>query len=236
MLGLGAILLIAAGAAVYWNSGGGSQSKKVPLNNVGVSTSHERPRSQTPASGGKLERRSAEEPSADPAVLAQRAEAKKAVLESLNDAATTYDAAQLPFINKFLYDGDPEIRKAARDAMLVLGDASAGKMLREAGETATNEQERSELMKAADYAELPTVNLKQMQELRKQQGGKVEIARDPNRRGFGKKRSQEQGQAPAPESPAPAPVPAPESSPAPLPAPPPPEPPRAYQSGPAQSK
>ncbi len=90
------------------------------------------------------------------------AAAKDAAMEKMNDAATTYDPAQLAVIRPYLASADPELRAAAVDAMIVLGDASAGAMLREAAARLQSEEEAQSMMEAADYVELPPANLKEL--------------------------------------------------------------------------
>ncbi|HVJ47047.1 MAG TPA: HEAT repeat domain-containing protein [Luteolibacter sp.] len=210
------MLLLTAVAAAVW-MGGGSESPGKTKEKSGAPVSHERPRPQTHEGAAKKEPGTEKVPE-DAAVVAKRAEEKKATLEAINDAATTYEAAQLPFINKYLYDRDPEVRKAAMEAMLVLGDAGAGKYLREAAQSAATEAERDALVKAADYSELPPVDMKTMAEQRKlqKQNNPSGNERRPRRdRGVGQKRlengappatGQPTGDAPVP-NPAPTPVP-----------------------------
>ncbi len=209
MLGVGVLLLIAAASAVWWSdrseSPGGTKTESAPV-------SHERPRPKTDGAAAQQERGNLEAPVEDPAVKGKREEAKRITLDAIGEAATTYEAAQLPFLNNYLYDKDPDIRKAAREAMLVLGDAGAGKYLREASLTAASEPEREALVKAADYAELPAVDLKTMIQQQKLQGKIVKepgTAREPRNRSVGKKRPEEgtPSAPPAPASPAPAPAP-----------------------------
>ena len=87
---------------------------------------------------------------------------KEEILETVHQASITYDPKELPVIQKFLLDADPEIREAARNAMIVLGDASAGPMLRDASKLAPTPHEAVAMLEAADYVELPsgTFNLK----------------------------------------------------------------------------
>jgi hypothetical protein len=198
MLGAGGLLLIAAIIAVLnGRSSEPSKEEKLPERPV----THERPRPAADQEGGKRDAGTAEPKVESPAEREKRVAARNAALEAINAAATTYDAAELPVINKYLYDKDPEIRRAAIDGMIVLGDAAAGKYLRDASLVASTEEERKALVEAADYAELPPVDLKTLAEQHRQR-----IANDPaageNRR---KKRApvrrgaQETPGAPAPE-------------------------------------
>jgi hypothetical protein len=78
------------------------------------------------------------------------------MLELIHEASVTYDAAELPTIRPYLSHADPEIRKAAVDAMIVLGDSSAAVMLRDAASNAHTPQEAVDMLKAAEYLELPS--------------------------------------------------------------------------------
>lgn len=87
---------------------------------------------------------------------------KEQILETVHQASITYDPKELPAIQKYLLNADPEIREAARNGMVVLGDASAGPMLRDASKLASTPHEAVAMLEAADYVELPsgTLNLK----------------------------------------------------------------------------
>lgn len=87
-------------------------------------------------------------------------EARKEILEEINDAAVTYDPADLPRIEPYLLHPDEEIRKAAINGMITLGDASAGALLRKAASLASTPQEAVRLLEAADYVELPSATLR----------------------------------------------------------------------------
>lgn len=90
-----------------------------------------------------------------------------ATLTFLHDTAVTYDEAELPKIQPYLLSPDAEVQKAAIDAMLVLGDAGAAPMLREASRQITDTDAAMEMLKAADYLELPPVDVKKMATLLK---------------------------------------------------------------------
>lgn len=96
-------------------------------------------------------------------------QARALAIEKMQEASTTYDAAQLPVIQPYLVSPDPELRAAAVDAMIVLGDASAGRMIREAAKSMTSADEAKKMEKAADYVELPPVDLKKLSEQMKKQ-------------------------------------------------------------------
>lgn len=108
---------------------------------------------------------------------------REAAIEKMNEASTSYDAAELPIIRPYLESSDPELREAAIDAMINLGDASAGPMLREAAQKLDSDIEAKKMMDAADYVELPSANFKEISELFKK------------RREEKKRRQEEEGEA-----------------------------------------
>jgi len=84
---------------------------------------------------------------------------KEIVLHTLGEAATTYEATSLPVIEPHLYSPDPEIRGAALNAVVILGDKAGAPLLRKAALSATNSAEAAELMDQAAYLELPPARL-----------------------------------------------------------------------------
>ncbi len=99
-------------------------------------------------------------PPASPEAAAAIVQAREVAIDQMHDAAVTYDKAQLPVIQPYLVDPDPELRAAAADCMIILGDASAGPMLREAAKKVDSAQEAKDLEKKADYVELPPIDIK----------------------------------------------------------------------------
>ena len=89
-------------------------------------------------------------------------ESKEAAIEQLQEVATTYDPAGLPKIRGYLANSDPELRAAAVNAMIVIGDASAGPMLREAARKLASVEEAKTMEEAANYVELPSADLKEL--------------------------------------------------------------------------
>jgi hypothetical protein len=90
----------------------------------------------------------------------ETAAAREKILEEIQDAAITYDAAELSRIEPYLLHADPEIRQAAMNGMIVLGDKAAAPLLRKAAELAPSPQEAVALIEAAEYVELPSGKLK----------------------------------------------------------------------------
>lgn len=81
---------------------------------------------------------------------------QEVILKKIEDAAVTYDAKALPQIEPYLSHADAEIREAAKNGMINLGDAAAGPLLRKAAKNAPTPQEAVALLEAADYVELPS--------------------------------------------------------------------------------
>jgi hypothetical protein len=80
------------------------------------------------------------------------------ILEEIHDASVTYDPKQLMKIEPYLLHPDSEVRQAAINGMIVLGDASAGALMRAAAAKAPSPQEAVALLEAADYVELPSAS------------------------------------------------------------------------------
>jgi len=82
-------------------------------------------------------------------------EQKFAVLEALHEAASTYSPEGIPLIEPSLYSSDREIREAAADAMVVLGETAGAAVLRKAAAKARDPREAVALIEKAEYLELP---------------------------------------------------------------------------------
>ncbi len=87
---------------------------------------------------------------------------KETILGKIQDASITYDAAYLPVIKPYLLNSDPEIRKEAVNAMVILGDSAGGPMLREAAKQMSNAEDMKAMLEAAEFLELPPANLKEI--------------------------------------------------------------------------
>ena len=106
------------------------------------------------------------------------------ICEIIHDASVTYDPKELATIQPFLLHQDPAIRKAAIDGMIVLGDASAGVMLRDAAKGATSPQEAVAMLEAADYVELPSAtNVLRLKKKTSQQDGAPNLEKPIHSRG-----------------------------------------------------
>jgi hypothetical protein len=151
-----AILILIAGTLVWRNLGSNSDDR---VGNAKTPTIQKAPPALSDRSVSQF-KPAAPTPSDESKPIAPVT--KEEILETVHQASITYDAKELPAIQKYLLDADPEIREAARNAMIVLGDGSAGPMLRDASKLAPTPHEAVAMLEAADYVELPsgTFNLK----------------------------------------------------------------------------
>lgn len=214
----GGTVLAAAAAVFFWSSDPKSPADVPGTAKTEPTADLKRPRPSATAITGHAEGNGT--PSATGESSGKLTPEQQAALEKeredslviLDQAATTYDAAQLPVIDKYLYHKDPAIRKAAMDAMIVLGDHGAGKLLRDAAQSAASEEEKKALLAAADYAELPPVSAtEQANLLKKHSNSETRQQRRQNRiRGLSTARNGTPQANPAsPSAPAPSPSPAP---------------------------
>ena len=105
---------------------------------------------------------------------------KNGILEDIQEAASTYNPAQLPQIEPFLSHSDPEIRQAAREGVVLLGDAAGAKMLRDAASRTTDPTEVLELREMADYLDLPPLPVEGIvAELKARKAAKAAAASPP---------------------------------------------------------
>ena len=81
------------------------------------------------------------------------------IIDEINDASVMYDPAYLPAIEKYLLHQDVEVRKSAINGMIVLGHRAAAPMLRAASKLAPTPYEAVDMLKAADYLELPSASM-----------------------------------------------------------------------------
>jgi len=96
--------------------------------------------------------------SVNPAAL--EAPSREVILEKIHDAAVAYHPDSVPLIEPFLLHGDPEVRKAAIDGMIMLGERSAVPVMRAAASKAPTPEDTIALLQAAAYIELPSSPLK----------------------------------------------------------------------------
>jgi hypothetical protein len=80
---------------------------------------------------------------------------RREILGKIEQASVTYDPKGLPLLEPYLLHPDPEVRTAALNGMIVLGEAGGAPLLREAAKKASTPKEAVALTEAADYLELP---------------------------------------------------------------------------------
>jgi len=137
-----------------------SESRTRPdLQNRGMDAAD---RASPPASAPPMAEKTSDEPAIPDAITES---SRLHALEIMNEAAVSYDAAELPVIRPYLESPDPALRAAAVEAMIILGDSSAGPMLREAAAKLSSQEEAIQMLRAADYIELPPANLKKISEM-----------------------------------------------------------------------
>lgn len=78
-----------------------------------------------------------------------------AAQEAILDLVVTYDAASVPALARYLAHRDPELRAAARDGLIQLGERAAIPFLEAAARTAPAEEAKA-LREAAEFLALPT--------------------------------------------------------------------------------
>lgn len=83
-------------------------------------------------------------------------EQRTAARQNIEEAVTTYEPAAVKTIAAFLQDPDPNIRLAARDGLIQLGEQDAIPVLRLAATRMSDAAEATACREAADYLELPS--------------------------------------------------------------------------------
>jgi len=153
-------LLLAAAACVAWHVLG----SKPGLDTAQALPASARPAGRvSPGHGGAPSVTHAQDNAGGPqAGHAPQAASHQEVMQKLQDAAVTYDPAQLPVIRPYLVDADPAVRAAAVNAMVVLGDASAAPMLRNAAKLLGLPDEAKTYESKAAYLELPPVSSEEL--------------------------------------------------------------------------
>jgi hypothetical protein len=81
---------------------------------------------------------------------------KEQIIDKVREASTTYDSASLPIIEPYLYSPDPEVRGEAVNAIVNLGDKAGSALLRKYAEKESNLERKLEVLKLADWLELPS--------------------------------------------------------------------------------
>ncbi len=86
---------------------------------------------------------------------AETASGREQTLEAIQELVVTYDAASVPALARFLSSQDAEIRNAAREGLIQLGERAAIPYLEEAARRAAPEEAQA-LREAAEFLALPT--------------------------------------------------------------------------------
>ena len=80
----------------------------------------------------------------------------EAALEAIQTLATTYDAKEVPALARYLESSSREVRAAALQGLIQLGDGAAVPYLKAAADKTMDTQEQSDLLKAAEFLALPS--------------------------------------------------------------------------------
>jgi hypothetical protein len=96
---------------------------------------------------------------AAPAATNLSPQERAVIINRLQSVQMNNDAESLQIIEKEFTNADLAIRLAAKDAAVQFGDRSAAPLLRAAAEQAASPEEKAALVSAADFLELPPLNL-----------------------------------------------------------------------------
>ena len=146
------VLLLGAGALLFLSDGDPAVPTPTAAGHPSATRGEQAPDPGRP-------RDPAETARGDSAAAAEDARAagekRAAILAEIEQLSVTYDAKELPEIEPYLLHPDPEVREAAMNGMIVLGDSAAAPLLRKAAAGAANPKEAVALEEAAAYMELP---------------------------------------------------------------------------------
>jgi hypothetical protein len=81
--------------------------------------------------------------------------AREVVLEAIEDASTTYSPEGFVVLSPLLNHPDREIREAAIEGMVQLGESSGAQILRAAAKKARDPRDAEEMIEAAEFLEIP---------------------------------------------------------------------------------
>lgn len=84
---------------------------------------------------------------------------REQILNHLQEVAITYDASNLPKIQPYLTSQDKEVREAAVNAVVTLGEGVGAELLRQAASQLKDPREKVAFLDAAEYVELPSGSL-----------------------------------------------------------------------------
>lgn len=137
---LAAALIVAA--VVFWKIGQPAQKPSVVITARDTSAAAEPPR-QRPAAPPAAK-------SVAPIVV------DELVREDIEKAVVTYSPDALPTFERFLASNEPDVREAARDGLVRLGEKGGGAILRRATARMTDPEEIKRMQETADWLELPS--------------------------------------------------------------------------------
>lgn len=86
-------------------------------------------------------------------------EKKEFIINNLQSIGQSYKPASLSQIDPWLSNPDKDIRSAALNAVLLIGDPAGACLLRKAAKSVDDPREASVLLDKADYLELPSFKL-----------------------------------------------------------------------------
>ena len=84
---------------------------------------------------------------------------KEAILVEIDDAIVTYGPEGVAIIGPHLSSSDSDIRAAAIEGLKQLGEADGAKLLRKMAGKAATPRDRMELLEAAEFIELPPLQV-----------------------------------------------------------------------------
>jgi hypothetical protein len=106
-------------------------------------------------SSNRSQRKAATSPT-DPTSPQPKANLPPALEEEIEAAVVTYSPEGLPTFERLLASGEPDIREAARDGLIRLGEKGGAALLRRASAKLTDPAEIQKFLETADYLELPS--------------------------------------------------------------------------------
>ncbi|BCU79124.1 hypothetical protein llg_38390 [Luteolibacter sp. LG18] len=77
------------------------------------------------------------------------------VREDIEKAVVTYSPDALPTFERFLASNEPDVREAARDGLVRLGQKGGAALLRRATARMTDPEEIKRMQETADWLDLP---------------------------------------------------------------------------------
>jgi len=88
---------------------------------------------------------------------------KEAILVEIDDAIVTYSPEGVGIITPYLSNSDRELRSAAVEGLKQLGEPEGAKVLRRMARSVTDPRTRQEFLEAAEFIELPPVEVEWVQ-------------------------------------------------------------------------